>query len=222
MDRSRAVGLLAPALLFAFLIGASLFWRGQSQAKSDRQEAGDPCRPLIRAAERGEAAQVQQLLEEGCSANYQRPGVLSSPQDQNVRRQLKQRSDRSRFAGTPLLEIAAQNNDLPLLTLLLKQGADINGRGIYDYTALMRAASRANIEAVSLLLKAGADPNLRDTLFGETALHKATGFAGRRTEEPDSLTVRRRKTTALLIKGGADPNAADRRGRKPLASLRLK
>lgn len=223
--RSRLVGLLAPVLLLMFLLLASLFWRSQEQ---NRRKIGfDPCRPLVRAAEQGDLARVEALLKQGCSANYQRPGVLSSPADQVARLRLqsrsdKTRSDKTRFAGTPLLEIAAQNNDLPLLKLLLARGAKIDARGVYNYTALIRAASRANVEVVSVLLEAGADPNLCDTLFRETALHKATRSTNRRLPEPDEITERRRKIARLLIKGGADPEITDTRSRKALEGFPLK
>jgi ankyrin repeat protein len=165
---------------------------------------------------------VETLLKQGCSANYERPGVLSSPADQRARLRLQSRSDRSRFAGTPLLEIAAQNNHVPTLSLLLSEGAKVDGRGVYGYTALMRAASRANVEAVSLLLRAGADPNLRDTVFGDTALHKATVPTGRRSPETEEMTERRRQTVRLLLQKGADKSIANSRGRKPLERFRLR
>jgi hypothetical protein len=219
--RPQAIGLLAPALLLVFLFLASLLWRLQGQS-AGRREKIDSCRPLVRAVEQGDLVSVESLLSEGCSANYQRPGVLSSPADQTAQRRLKTRSDRSRFAGTPLLEIAAQNNDVPLLKFLLARGAKVDGRGVYGYTALIRAASRAHVDIVALLLKAGADPNLRDTLFGETALHKATRSTNRRFQESEEVTTRRQKIARLLLQGGADRNLTDTRGRKALEGFPLK
>lgn len=222
INRSRAIGLLAPALLLLFLLLANLFWRAQGREEGDRRRNNsDPCRPLVRAVEQGDLPDVKMLLEQGCSANYQRPGVLSSPSDQRARLRLLSRSDRSRFAGTPLLEIAAQNNDVPVLTLLLSKGAKIDARGVYGYTALTRAASRGNVEAVSVLLKAGADPNLKDSLFGETALHKATRSTNRRFPEFDEVRERRKKTARLLLQRGADKNITDSRGRKALKGFSL-
>ena len=216
-DRARAVGLLAPALLLLFLLLAGLFWRTQAQRKT----ALDPCRPLVRFVEQGDVFQAELLLKQGCSANYQRPGVLSSPSDQNARLRLQSRSDRNRFSGTPLLEIAAQNNDIAVLSLLLARGAKVDGRGVYGYTALIRAASRANVEVVSLLLHDKANPNLRDMLFGETALHKATRSTSRRLPEPGNVTARRQKIVRLLLQGGANQNITDSRGRKALTGFSL-
>ena len=219
MNRTQAVGLLAPAVLICFLLAASVLWRGQTS--DSHREAPDHCSHFVQAVENGDMEAVRELLNRGCSANAKRPGVLSAPSDQEARKWLLTRSDRSRFAGTPVLEIAAQNNDLRLLRLLLARGAAVNGRGVYSYTALIRAASRANVEVVALLLKAGADPNLRDTMFGETALHKATRSASRRFPESSDMAKRRKKIVRLLLKGGADPNLTDNRGRKPLDGFAL-
>lgn len=214
MNRTQAVGLLAPAVLIFFLLAASLLWRGQ--ARDSHHEVPDHCSRLVSAVENGDLERVRALLNQGCSANTKRPGVLSAPSDQAARQWLQTRSDRSRFAGTPVLEIAAQNNDLRLLRVLLARGAAVNGRGVYSYTALIRAASRANVEVVALLLRTGADPNLRDTMFGETALHKATRSASRRFPESSDTAERRREIVQLLLKKGANPNLADNRGRKAL------
>lgn len=220
--RTRAFGLLAPGLLLVFLLLASLFWRTQTQNSRKPPTNTDPCQALVRAAEQGDLQSVDTLLRQGCSANYRRPGVLSAPSDQTARSRLQSRSDRRRFAGTPLLEIAAQNNDIPLLKLLLARGAKVDGRGVYGYTALIRGASRANVEVVALLLRAGAAPNLRDTLFGETALHKATRSTSRRLPERDEITERRRKIVRLLLEKRANPEITDSRGRKALEGFSLK
>jgi ankyrin repeat protein len=216
------VGLLAPGLLLLFLLLASVLWRTQDSLEGKRKLPPDPCRPLVRAVEQGNLPDVETLLKRGCSANYERPGVLSSPADQRSRLRLQSRSDRSRFAGTPLLEIAAQNNHTRVLSLLLSKGANVDGRGVYGYTALMRAASRANVEAVSLLLGAGADPNLRDTVFGDTALHKAAVPAGRRFQEAEDVAERRRQTVRLLLQKGADRSIRNSRGRNALEGFRLR
>ena len=219
MNRTQAIGLLAPAVLICFLLAASILWR--SQTGEIHREMPDQCSRFVGAVENGDLLTVRELLNRGCSANTKRPGVLSAPSDKAARQWLQTRSDRSRFAGTPVLEIAAQNNDLILLRVLLARGAEVNGRGVYSYTALIRAASRANVEVVALLLKAGANPNLRDTMFGETALHKATRSASRRFPEAGDLTERRKKTVRLLLKGGAKPDIADNRGRKALDGFSL-
>jgi uncharacterized protein len=47
------------------------------------------------------------------------------------------------------------------LRLLLSFGADVNQRGVNDYTPLHTAVSERNRRAVEILLAAGADPDIR-------------------------------------------------------------
>ena len=66
--------------------------------------------------------------------------------------------------GAVVIEMAAENGDLPVLDALIAAGADVNaqepGTGT---TALMRAAGIGQKEAVKRLLAAGADVNIRDS-----------------------------------------------------------
>ena len=55
----------------------------------------------------------------------------------------------------------ARDDVLELIQLLLDSGADPNGRGINDWTALHAAVGYRALDAVPLLLGAGADPTLR-------------------------------------------------------------
>ena len=66
-----------------------------------------------------------------------------------------------------------------IVRLLLAYGADVNQRGINDYTALHMAVAERNALAVQLLLDAGADPDLRTRIDDcETPLEmaRAAGF----------------------------------------------
>jgi ankyrin repeat protein len=52
--------------------------------------------------------------------------------------------------------------DVPeILKLLLSFGADINQRGINDYTPLHMAVAQRNLPVITLLLESGANPHLR-------------------------------------------------------------
>lgn len=61
-----------------------------------------------------------------------------------------------------------------MVNLLLKHGANIDAKGIYNRTALHTAAFFGNYFAVKLLLNKGANPNAKESEeFSQTALHMA-------------------------------------------------
>ena len=70
-------------------------------------------------------------------------------------------------AGFPSL-IATISTDRPdkyeLVELLLSSGADIQQRGVNDYTPLHYAAARNDAKLIELLLSRGADPNARTNI----------------------------------------------------------
>lgn len=82
--------------------------------------------------------------------------------------------------GFPAL-IAALSTDrhgrgdrLDVLRLLIRHGADLNGRGLNDWTPLHYATSTRDLEALRLLLASGADPTLRTRIDDcATALEEA-------------------------------------------------
>ena len=55
------------------------------------------------------------------------------------------------------LSLAAMNGDQVTLSALIKAGADVNRKNIYDWTALKAALVSSNIKCVKLLVQAGAD-----------------------------------------------------------------
>ena len=64
----------------------------------------------------------------------------------------------------PPLTVAALHRDVPMMSLLLQNGANPNGCAPGSITALMTAAYVKNLEAVELLIEAGAD---LDALYNE-------------------------------------------------------
>lgn len=71
------------------------------------------------------------------------------------------------------LEQAVRNGDLAAARAELREGADVNFRGLDGFTPLMVAASLGHPRMVALLMEAGADPHIIETQMGATALHKA-------------------------------------------------
>lgn len=82
-----------------------------------------------------------------------------------VRELLSLRADPDAVAddGYPALHAALLHRPerLERVALLLAHGADPDQRGLRDFTALHRAASLDDAEAIRLLLRAGADPSAR-------------------------------------------------------------
>jgi ankyrin repeat protein len=95
---------------------------------------------------------------------------------------------------------AIRANDLPRLTAMAHEGADVNTKDRHGETPLMYAATVGSLEAMEFLIRAGADVNAHSE-FGATALiWSATDLAKVR----------------LLIAHGANVSMATRRGRTAL------
>jgi len=88
-------------------------------------------------------------------------------------------------------QMATEDNMLPMLELLLKNGSDVNALNNNGKTPLHAAAQfGAPEKLIAVLLKNSADVNARDK-FGKTPLHYANSA----------------ETVKILIKNGADVNA---------------
>ena len=64
--------------------------------------------------------------------------------------------------GRRPLNWAALGNDTAMIELLLKLGADINGKNVSGFTPLHHAVEAQAVEAITLLLRKGADPTIKN------------------------------------------------------------
>ena len=102
--------------------------------------------------------------------------------------------------GWSVLHWAILQNDLKIVTALLRAGADLNARTKHGGTPLHTAASAwDNPTVVRELLKAGADVNARNE-DGATPLHSVASAAN----------------AVALLEAGADVNARTKDGYIPL------
>ena len=102
---------------------------------------------------------------------------------------------------TPLL-LASQYRNSDVVSILIKEGADVNSKGDLGSTPLIQATSNGHLTNVKLLINAGANVNETDK-YHSTALHIA-------------LTNKYEKTARLLIESNANLNAQDIYGNTPL------
>jgi ankyrin repeat protein len=129
--------VLVVVLPLVFLCGGQ---QSAGQAGSNELNEG-----LIQAAAAGNAAAVEELLQQGADINAQ-----------------------GRFGNTPLM-MAVQSDKVDMVKLLLKKGADPDGLG---GAALLTAIDGDNLEIVKLLLEGGANTDVAEN-DGTTPLTKA-------------------------------------------------
>lgn len=106
-------------------------------------------------------------------------------------------------SGYTRLEALAANGHVSGIRLLLRRGAQINGRTPGEVTPLMVAATHERLAVVRELLRRGAKLDLRDGK-GRTALHHAA-FSGHA------------EIAEALLKSGARINAKDAQDYSPLS-----
>jgi ankyrin repeat protein len=123
--------------------------------------------------------------------------AVTSRRPDAVRELLRKRVDvnQPEADGTTALFRAAETDDLAIVQMLIRAGANPNAATPYGFTPLSMATLNGNSAIVQALLDAGADPN-RATPDGETPLMVAarTGVA---------------PAVKLLVARGADPNAKE-------------
>ncbi|CAM9954781.1 unnamed protein product, partial [Pylaiella littoralis] len=169
--------------------------------------------PLHLAAEHGHAAAVVALLDAGAVDTYpnhngEAPLALAveAGHEQTtlelLRRGALHIDGRIDPVGSTALHIAALEGHLPILELLLQEGAAVDTRDLFPrQTALHRAVGCTRLTAgsvITALLSAGADVHAQD-LGGDTALLKAVNCSFNDHPGP---------AIRALMAGGADPHDA--------------
>jgi ankyrin repeat protein len=85
------------------------------------------------------------------------------------------------FPALVLVALHGRDDRHALMQLLIAAGADVDRRGLNDWTPLHAAAARDDPEAIALLLAAGADPMLRTRIDEQmTALEEAEKYGNHR------------------------------------------
>lgn len=84
------------------------------------------------------------------------------------------------------LTLAANRGNTTIIAKLIEEGADVDAKDEFGWTALMEAADEGKLDAVKLLLVSGADVNLRNDK-GYTALDYVVTHAATLPEKFDSV-----------------------------------
>jgi len=103
--------------------------------------------------------------------------------------------------GNVALHVVSSRDNVPLIELLIRRGANLTIQDIYGNTALHYAVDKERTNAMDVLIRRGAQVNVPD-FRGNSPLHSACA-----TGNIDSVR--------LLLKNGADPDALDYSNCKP-------
>ena len=127
------------------------------------------------------------------------------------------------FIDTPInssqdtpLNIAAMFNNIDIVKLLVKAGADLDKANDDDETPLHSAVHLGNIKIVKILIDSGANINKRDSIDRYTPLHLAVSCPG---EIDDKSYMRYFNIAELLISSDANLETTDGKNHTPLHRL---
>lgn len=200
----------------------------QRRNPRDRVGGRQLWKPLHLAAHKGRIEVVKALLENGASLSVRddrgrTPLHIAACYGHETTVSLLLKSGASidpedGFGRTPLYLAAENNEDVSMVLLLLKHGANIDHVGMRDDTSpLQLAVAQGLYSTTKLLLKMGADVNYRNPSTGYTALHLVTWRTHSSKLGPTSKSI-----TRLLLDYGADLTILDVQGYTPAERGRLR
>ena len=111
----------------------------------------------------------------------------------NVESVATENADRKEYSGLTVLHIAAKNNLPDVVSLLIKQGVDLNKHDGLHGPPLHTAASNNSVEAATVMIAGGAKVNLIGSRSYTSALHQA-------------VNAKALDMIKMLIENGADIN----------------
>jgi Meckel syndrome type 1 protein len=176
--RITAFGTAGAALLAALLI-APRYWESPPSVQAMRVAA--PAPPKSANVDAANAPRATEFAAAPRSAPTPVAGAPAAPvaaplRESEFRASRSMRADQlpmerpaAKAAG---LQSAAESGDVTRATLLLDQGAPVDGRDSLGRTPLMSAVVQNRADIVRLLLARGADPNVADSA-GRTPLQQA-------------------------------------------------
>lgn len=190
--------------------------RRQYQYLEARDEQGKTA--LLLAIEYEKLRMIDELLEAGADPNAISPGglrplhLISSFKKTNIalflikKGALVNEHAHTRFKNTPL-HYAVSDQNISLVKILIKYGADVDLKNYRGWTALHWAALRDNASLIKLLYEAKANVDVQDK-NGYTPLHLAALHASK-------------NAVRVLLELGANANAVNQKGHNPYALARM-
>ena len=91
----------------------------------------------------------------------------------NARYLTDRKEDKNFMQNMCPIHIAARFDYKEIVKALIENGADINIKGYFGYTALHEACRKNNIDIVNILIKNGADVNIKSERYGFMPLYLA-------------------------------------------------
>jgi len=156
-------------------------------------------RSLMLATERGDSTSVLRRLAEGADVNLLVSDKLTKPTASIYLKTLLHGEDAyPRTPRTTLLMVAVVSGHDRIVRQLLDDGAMVDARDEYGFTALSMAISLKRPDMVQLLLDHHADPSAPNDL-DMPPLNWA-------------LLLKQNECARMLLQAGADPNSEDKDG----------